>query len=48
MTGGPSGLTARIKGIAPESKSTYYITNREMLASRKMIPEFNSALNKVV
>ena len=48
MTGVPSGLTARIKGVAPESKSTYCITHREMLASRKKIPEFNSALNKVV
>ncbi|KAM9302035.1 SCAN domain-containing protein 3-like [Gastrophryne carolinensis] len=44
MTGRLSGLTARIKEVAPESESTHCIIHREMLASRKMSPEFNSVL----
>ena len=44
MTGRLSGLTARIKEVAPESESTNCIIYREMLASRKMSPEFNSIL----
>lgn len=48
MTGRLSGLTARIKEVAPECESTHCIINREMLASRKMPPELNSVLNDVV
>lgn len=48
MTGRLSGLTTRIKDVAPESKSTHCIIHREMLASRKISPEFNSVLNDVV
>ena len=48
MTGRVSGLTARIKEVAPESESTHCIIHREMLASRKMSPEFNSVLIDVV
>ncbi|GFY40969.1 SCAN domain-containing protein 3 [Trichonephila inaurata madagascariensis] len=48
MTGRLSGLTARIKEVAPESESTYCLIHREVLASRKMSPEFNSVLIDVV
>ncbi|XP_070797156.1 SCAN domain-containing protein 3-like [Pituophis catenifer annectens] len=48
MTGRLSGLTAWIKEVAPECESTHCIIHREMLASRKMSPEFNSVLNDVV
>ena len=48
MTGRLSGLTARIKEVAPECESTHCIIHREMLASRKMSPEFSSVLNDVV
>lgn len=48
MTGRLSGLTARIKEVAPECESTHCVIHREMLASRKMPPEFNSVLNDVV
>ncbi|CAI5785980.1 domain-containing 3-like [Podarcis lilfordi] len=48
MTGRLSGLTARIKEVAPESESTHCLIHREMLASRKMSPEFNSVLMDVV
>ncbi|XP_015428833.1 PREDICTED: SCAN domain-containing protein 3-like [Dufourea novaeangliae] len=48
MTGRLSGLTARIKEVAPESESTHCLIHREMLASRKMSPEFNSVLIDVV
>ena len=42
MTGRLSGLTAQIKEVAPESKSTHSVIHRKMLASRKITPEFNS------
>ncbi|KAM9313622.1 SCAN domain-containing protein 3-like [Gastrophryne carolinensis] len=48
MIGRLSGLTARIKEVAPESESTHCIIHREMLASRKMSPELNSVLIDVV
>lgn len=48
MTGRLSGLTARIKEIAPECESTHCDIHREMLASRKMLLELNSVLNDVV
>ncbi|XP_042912693.1 SCAN domain-containing protein 3-like [Parasteatoda tepidariorum] len=48
MTGRLSGLTARIKEVAPESEATHCLIHREVLASRKMSPEFNSVLIDVV
>lgn len=48
MTGRLSGLIARIKEVAPECESTHCLIHREMLASRKMSPEFNSVLIDVV
>ncbi|XP_077175804.1 SCAN domain-containing protein 3-like isoform X2 [Paroedura picta] len=48
MTGRLSGLTARIKEVAPECESTHCIIHREMLASRKMPPELNSVLDDIV
>ena len=48
MTGRLSDLTAQIKEVAPESKSTHSIIYREMLASRKITPKFNSVLIDVV
>lgn len=48
MTGRLSGLTARIKEVAPECESTHCAIHRAMLASRKMPPELNSVLNDVV
>ncbi|XP_076059502.1 protein FAM200A-like [Oratosquilla oratoria] len=47
MNGRLSGLTARIKEATPKSRSMHCIIHREMLASRKMSPEFNSVLNDV-
>ena len=48
MTGRLSGLTARIKEVAPECESTHCVIHREMLACRKMPPELSSVLNDVV
>ncbi|XP_071033596.1 SCAN domain-containing protein 3-like [Parasteatoda tepidariorum] len=48
MTGRLSGSTARIKEVAPESEATHCLIHREVLASRKMSPEFNSVLIDVV
>ena len=48
MTGQLSGLTARIKEVAPECESTHCVIHREMLASRKMPPELKSVLDDVV
>ncbi|GFQ88003.1 protein FAM200A [Trichonephila clavata] len=42
MTGRLSGLTDRIKEVAPERISTHYFIHREVLISQKMSPEFNS------
>ncbi|XP_070399390.1 SCAN domain-containing protein 3-like [Nothobranchius furzeri] len=41
MTGRLSGLTARIKEVAPECEFMHCIIHREMLASRKMPPELS-------
>lgn len=48
MTGRISGLTSRIKEVAPESESTHCIIHREMLASREMSQEFNNVLKDAV
>ncbi|GFV52227.1 SCAN domain-containing protein 3 [Trichonephila clavipes] len=48
MTGQLSGLTARMKEVAPETESIHCLIHREVLASRKMSPEFNSVLIDVV
>ena len=48
MTGRLSELTAPIKKVASESKSTHSVIHREMPASRKITPEFNSVLINVV
>ncbi|GFU55207.1 uncharacterized protein TNCV_427081 [Trichonephila clavipes] len=48
MTGRLSGLTARIKEVAPESESTHCLIRKEVLTNRKMSPEFNSVLIDVV
>lgn len=39
-----AGLTARIKEVAPNSKSSHCVIHKETLASLKMLPEFNSIL----
>ena len=41
MTGRLSGFTTRVKEVASECESTHCVIHREMLASRKMSPEFN-------
>ena len=48
MTRWLSGLTARIKEVAPECESTHCVIHREMMATRKMPLELNSVLNDVV
>ncbi|GFS62455.1 SCAN domain-containing protein 3 [Trichonephila clavipes] len=50
MTGRLSGLTARMKEVAPESESTHCVCfiHGKVLASLKMSPEFNSVLIDVV
>lgn len=48
MTGRLSGLTARIKEVAPECESTHCVIHREMMASRKMPQELSGVLNDVV
>ena len=48
MSGHHSGLTAQIKAVAPDCRSTHCIIHRDNLAIKKISPEFNSILNKVV
>ncbi|GFV57957.1 SCAN domain-containing protein 3 [Trichonephila clavipes] len=48
MTRRLSDLTARMMEVAPESESTHCLIHREVLASRKMSPEFNSVLTDVI
>lgn len=48
ITGRLSCLTARIKEVALECESTHCVIHREMLASRKLSPEFNGVLQDVV
>ena len=45
---GLSASTTRVKEVAPECESTHCVIHREMLASRKMSPEFNVVLNDVI
>ena len=48
-TGRLSGLTARVKEVAPKCQATHCVVHREILASRKMSPEeLNSILNDVI
>lgn len=48
MTRRLSGLTTRIKDLAPVCESTHCVIHREMLASRKLSPEIHtSVLNDV-
>ena len=42
MTRRLSGITARIKEVAPECESTICVIHREMLACRKMPPELKN------
>ena len=48
MTGHLTGLVARIKEVAPECESTHCIIHREMLATRKMLPDLQSVQDDVV
>ena len=49
MTGWLSGLTARVKEVAPECQTKHCIIHREMLVSRNISPEeLNSILNDVI
>ena len=46
MTGRLSGLTTRIKEVAPECECTHCVIHREMLASQKIPHALNSRLFK--
>ena len=48
MIGRLSGLTARIKEVAPECEGTHCVIHRKMLTSRKISPELHSVFNDVV
>ena len=48
MIGRLPGLTVRIKEVAPECEATYCVIHRKMLASRKILPELNSAFDDIV
>ena len=48
MIGRLSGLTVRIKEVAPECEATHCVIHREMLASRKLSPELHSVFGDVV
>ena len=48
MIGRLSGLTVRIKEVAPECEVTHCVIHREMLASRKLSPELHSVFGDVV
>ena len=48
MIGSLSGLTVRIKEVAPECEGTHCVIHREMLASRKISPEFHSVFHDIV
>ena len=48
MIGRLSGLTVRIKEVAPECEATHCVIHREMLASRKLSPELHSVFGEVV
>ena len=48
MIGRLSGLTVRIKEVAPECVATHYVIHREMLASRKISTELHSVFTDAV
>ena len=48
MIGRLSGLTVRIKEVAPECEATHCVIHREMLASRKISPELHIVYTDVV
>jgi len=48
MIGSLSGLTARIKEVAPECEATRCVIHREMLRSRKISPELHSVFPDIV
>ena len=48
VTGQLSGFTTRVKEVTSECESTHCVIHIEMLASRKMSPEFNSVLQDVI
>ena len=48
MIGPLSGLTFRIKEVAPECEATHCVIHREMLASGKLSPELHSVFGNVV
>ena len=48
MIGSLSGLTGRIKEVAPECESTHCVIHREMLARRKISPELHSVFHDIV
>ena len=48
MIGRHSGVTTKIKELAPECKSTHCFLHRESLATKKMSAELNSVLTEVV
>ena len=48
MIGRLSGLTVRIKEVAPECEATHCVIHRGMLASRKISPELHSAFTDAV
>ena len=43
-----SGLTVRIKEVAPKCEATHYVIYREILASRNISPEVKSVLDDIV
>ena len=48
MIGRLSGLTVRIKEVAPECEATHCVIHRKMQASRKLLPELHSVFGDVV
>ena len=48
MTGHLTKLVARIKEVASECESTHCIIHREMLATKKMLPDLKRVLDYVV
>ena len=48
MAGRLSGLTIRVKEVAPECEATHCVIQREMLASQKTSPELNSVFDDIV
>ena len=48
MIGSLSGMTVRIKEVAPGCEATHCVIHREMLASRKISPELHSVFHDIV